>query len=131
MSQRLLTGKDFDHAARPLAAHEGPVVVCLCAEWCGTCRTYQADFADLASRYADFAFVWLDVEDDAELAGDLDIETFPTIMVLRDHALLFGGVLLPHIQHLDRLLGTLDDRRALPDNEFSAVARRLLDAPLR
>ena len=34
-------------------------------------------------------------------------------------------LLLPHIQHLDRLLATLADRPAQAENEFTPIARRL------
>ncbi len=126
VSPPLFTSDDVVAAARTQASAGRTVVVCLCADWCGTCRSYRTDFTTLAERYPEHAFVWLDVEDDADLAGDIDIETFPTVMVMQGESLLFGGVLLPHIHHLDRLLGTLGDRAALPENEFSPLARRLL-----
>jgi thioredoxin-like negative regulator of GroEL len=121
----LLTGDHFRSGSSPLVHCAGPVVVCLCAEWCGTCRAYQEELSRLAGRYPDHAFVWLDVDDDADLVGDLDIETFPTLMVLQGDALLFSGVLLPHIQHLDRLLATLADRPAQAENDFTPIAERL------
>ncbi len=57
------------------------MVICLCADWCGTCRDYRTMLADEAPRHAGTAFAWVDVEDDDELLGDLDIETFPTLLV--------------------------------------------------
>lgn len=122
---RILHGDDFRDAVSPLAGETRPVVICLCAEWCGTCRDYRTGFAALAARFQDHVFVWLDVEDDADIVGDLDIETFPTLMLMQGDDLLFGGVLLPHLQHLDRLITTLSDRRALAENEYSPVARKL------
>ena len=124
----LLFGDDFRGRANPLLGRSGPVVVCLCAEWCGICRTYRTELTALAARFPDHAFVWFDVDDDADLIGDIDIETFPTLTVIRDDALLFGGVLLPHIQHLDRLLGTLGDRTALPGGQFGTLLQRLRSA---
>ena len=121
----LLTGDDFRTGVSPLTDRTGVVVVCLCAEWCGTCRGYQEELSRLAGRYSDFVFVWLDVEDDADIVGDLDIETFPTLMVMQGEDLLFGGILLPLIQHLDRLLATLADRSPMPRNEFTPIAERL------
>jgi thioredoxin 1 len=118
----MLTADDLRTASVPLA---DDVVVCLCAEWCGTCRTYRDDFARLAEEFPRHTFVWLDVEDDTDLVGDIDIETFPTVLIAHQGDVLFGGILLPHIQHLDRLLATLDERKALPAGEYSEIVRRL------
>ncbi len=83
-------------------------VVCLCAEWCGVCRQYRADFDRLASRFPDIAFVWVDVEDEADLAGDLDIETFPSLVIADgDGTVLFAGPLTPQPEVLARLIGKL------------------------
>lgn len=80
------------------------VVVCLCAEWCGVCREFRAVFDAAAQAHPDFRFRWLDVEDEAELLGDLDIETFPTLVILDADALQFAGPVVPQAAHLERLL---------------------------
>lgn len=116
---------DLRHTSPPLA---NIVVACLCAEWCGTCRTYRADFARLAEKFPQLSFVWLDVEADTDFAGDIDIETFPTVLVARGGDILFGGILLPHIQHLDRLLGTLGERTPLPADEYAEIVQKLRGA---
>lgn len=79
-------------------------VTCLCAEWCGTCREYRTPFFKLAERYPQAEFVWLDVEYDAEKVGDLEVENFPTLRIARGDEVLFYGVMLPHAEHLARLL---------------------------
>ncbi|CAA9428964.1 MAG: Thiol-disulfide isomerase and thioredoxins, partial [uncultured Ramlibacter sp.] len=56
-------------------------VICLCAEWCGVCREWNAVFDELASRYPAMRFDWVDVEDESDAMGDVDIETFPTMLV--------------------------------------------------
>jgi thioredoxin 1 len=83
------------------------LVVCLCAAWCGTCREYQPGFAALAAQFPQARFVWVDIEDDADWAGDHDIENFPTVLIQRDASVLFYGTLLPHLSHLQRLLASL------------------------
>jgi thiol-disulfide isomerase/thioredoxin len=80
------------------------VVVCLCAEWCGTCREYRAGFERLAERFPGVKFLWRDIEDDAERLGDVEIENFPTILVRRREWVLFFGALLPQTGHLHRLI---------------------------
>jgi thioredoxin 1 len=84
-------------------------VVCLCAAWCDTCEIYRPLLAGLAAQRPDQRFAWIDIEDDADALGDdaLDIETFPTLMVLRDGLPLFHGPLLPNVATLARLLDAL------------------------
>jgi thioredoxin 1 len=82
-------------------------VTCLCAEWCGTCRDYRSPFFSLAERFPEADFVWLDVEYDAEQVGDLEVENFPTLRIEREGKVLFFGVMLPHVEHLSRLLEKL------------------------
>lgn len=55
----------------------------------------------------DEVHLWVDIEDDADQLGDLDIETFPTLLVLHRGRPLFFGPVLPQIDVIDRLLQTL------------------------
>jgi thiol-disulfide isomerase/thioredoxin len=80
------------------------VVTCLCAEWCDVCREYRPRFEALAQRFPQVKFAWLDIEDDAEEVGELEIENFPTIRVTRGAEQLFYGVMLPQPEHLARVL---------------------------
>jgi thioredoxin 1 len=82
-------------------------VSCLCAEWCGVCRDYRAGFVALGERFPRAAFSWLDVEDDSEVVGDVEVENFPTVTVKRGDTVLFHGVLPPQHAHLERLLEKL------------------------
>ncbi len=81
-------------------------VICLCAEWCGTCREYRVGFDALARVVEGAQFRWLDIENEAEALGDLDVENFPTLFIARGGSVLFYGTMLPHISHLERLLET-------------------------
>lgn len=82
-------------------------VVCLCAQWCGTCRDYRAVFEQLARVHPAVRFVWIDIEDEAEVAGDLDVETFPTLLIADGKAARFLGPLLPQAPVLSRLIESL------------------------
>jgi thioredoxin 1 len=84
-------------------------VVCLCADWCGTCRDYRPVFDQVAAGHPDMRFVWLDIEDESALVGELDIETFPTLLVADAAGLRFAGPLLPHASTLSRLLAALEN----------------------
>lgn len=82
------------------------LVVCLCAEWCGTCRDYRTGFDELAAEFPDTRFRWLDIEERADDLGDLDIENFPTLFIQRGERVLFFGTMLPYLSHLRRLIET-------------------------
>jgi len=66
-------------------------VVCLCAAWCGVCRQYEVEFRALQQQFPQVRFVWLDVEDEEELVGDLDVETFPTLLIAHLDRPMFLG----------------------------------------
>jgi thioredoxin 1 len=82
-------------------------VICLCAEWCGVCRDYRPVFEAVAARHPGLRFAWIDIEDEAERLGDLDIETFPTLLVAEGESQRFLGTLTPHAETLSRLLESL------------------------
>lgn len=82
-------------------------VVCLCAAWCNTCTDYRATFEAAAQQWPQMRFEWLDIEDESDIAGDLDVETFPTVLVSDGMHVRFVGPLLPQVAVLTRLIGSL------------------------
>lgn len=102
-------------------------VVCLCAAWCNTCGDYRAVFEALAREWPDLRFEWVDIEDDAELAGDLDVETFPTVLVADAGQARFLGPLLPQPAVLGRLIASLRAAESArpPDREAQALFERI------
>ncbi len=106
-----------------------PIVACLCAAWCDTCGAWRTEFERVAAASPQFAFRWIDIEDEADLLGDIDIENFPTVLVARAGEVLFAGTLRPDASHLRRLLDTIASGAALAppaDAEaWRALARRL------
>ena len=117
--------------ARSSPEPEPLLVACLCAQWCRTCDAYRdtlaatRDAMRLGHPAAAMRFVWVDIEDESELVGDLDIEDFPTILLARGDSVLFFGPLLPHAQTLDRLV-----RNAL-DNDMAALTAASLAPDVR
>ena len=107
-------------------------VVCLCAEWCGVCRDYAAPFAETALAFEGRAeFTRLDIEDEAELLGPVDVENFPTLLIARGAQVLFFGTITPHAQTLTRLVqGALAGEFAMQGNspEIDALAQRVQTA---
>jgi thioredoxin 1 len=84
------------------------LIACLCAAWCDTCEAYKAPFAELAKTHPDKCFAWIDIEDQADLIGDVDIENFPTILIEHADTTLFFGTMLPDTAQLARLISSLD-----------------------
>jgi thioredoxin-like negative regulator of GroEL len=74
-------------------------VACLCAAWCRLCDDYRAVLESLADELdragVPVSWHWVDIEDEADLVGDLDVETFPTIVVADDAHVRFAGALEP------------------------------------
>jgi thioredoxin reductase (NADPH) len=100
--------------AEPLRQN-GLLVACLCATWCKTCTEFRGTFDKLAASNADARFVWLDVEDDSAMVGDIEIENFPTLAVFRGATPIFYGVTMPQEGVVARTLASLkrEDRDAV------------------
>ena len=94
MHSLTLNPDNLDEVTAALA-RRSLVVACLCAAWCGTCTGYRAVFDDLAARHPDKLFVWIDIEDNAAVVGELDVENFPTLLIQHDDQVAFFGTVLP------------------------------------
>ena len=113
-----------------------PWVACLCAAWCVACREYGPTFAALAARFgADADFAWIDIEDDADALGDLDIENFPTLLIADAAGARFFGPVMPQASAAERLIrGALEGGLAaggdpaLVEHVGALVPRRLVAA---
>lgn len=104
------------------------LVVCLCAEWCGVCREYESRFTQLQSKFPQAQFLWLDVEDEADLMHPLDVENFPTLLLAVGNEPRFFGPVTPQPEMLERLIRaqTQDSTaHALTDPAVAALVSRV------
>ena len=108
------------------------LVACLCAEWCGVCRDYRSSFeqvkAAIQLEYPQAQFLWIDVEDEADLLHPLDVEDFPTLLIAVADTPRFFGPLTPQAQTLERMVRStaLDaSAKAMSDPELRAVVARI------
>lgn len=104
-------------------------VICLCAEWCGVCREWRAAFDRAALGHAGVRFAWIDVEDEAAAMGDVDIETFPTLLVAAAGRPMFFGPVLPAAAGVERLLASVLAPGAAPTGitvDVDALFQRLV-----
>lgn len=99
------------HAAAPHV-----VAAVLCAQWCSTCREFLPMLEALAARLPQHSWVWIDIEDDAALVGDVDVETFPTLAVYVDATLAHFGPVLPNPALVERLVASARPSVRGPDS---------------
>jgi thioredoxin 1 len=108
-------------------------VACLCAAWCGVCREWLPMFTAQARANPHMRFAWVDVEDEDESMGEVDIETFPTLLVARGDQVMFLAPIPPLASQFTRLLARLQ-AQPTPDpgvpGEADALLARLKPAVL-
>lgn len=83
-------------------------IACLCAGWCRLCDEYapvlEQVTSELVATHGGLRRHWIDIEDEADLVGDFDVETFPTLVVVGPEGVRFAGPLTPQPDTLRRLL---------------------------
>jgi len=121
------TRDDREALAAAFADPAQLTVVALCAAWCDTCGEFRGAFDRLAQSRPRLTFVWLDIEDDASVAGDVDVENFPTLAIYRGAEPIHFGVSLPHETTIGRLVDALAThaRPVAVDEAVSALPARL------
>ena len=110
-----------DSVATAFADPQRLTVVSLCADWCDTCKEFRSAFEAIADARPHVTFVWIDIEDDSAVAGDIDVENFPTLAVYRGEAVLHFGVSLPHEGTVARLVDALAERSSSINDAPEAV----------
>lgn len=104
-------------------------VACLCAAWCRTCESYRQVFEAVGAELPQdgLHLHWIDIEDQSELVGDLDIETFPTLLIADEQQVRFAGPLTPQPETLRRVLRAhlADPTPARVDADYLKLADRL------
>lgn len=90
------------------------LVACLCAAWCRLCESYRTTFEAAAARHPGHSFVYVDIEDQADLLQALDVENFPTLLVAEGASLRFLGVITPQPETLERMLRAAEEGNLPP-----------------
>jgi thiol-disulfide isomerase/thioredoxin len=116
-----------DQALAQDPAPEGWLVACLCAAWCRTCDDYRHTFDRLAGEFGAAArFLWVDIEDEAQALGAVDVVDFPTLLLAQGERIAFFGPVMPHLQTARQLLD-----RALQGKLEASVHASLDGLPAR
>lgn len=103
-------------------------VACLCADWCGSCRDYQERFEQVGRAFPGAQFVWVDIEDQADLIDPIEVDNFPTLLVVVDGVVHFFGSITPQTETLHRLVQAQLNSPPSPvaaNPAFTALAQRL------
>ena len=80
------------------------LIACLCADWCGTCKDYRTLFLQMQAEFPLARFVWVDVEDHADLVDPIEVDNFPTLLIAAQSEPQFFGTITPHLDTLRRLI---------------------------
>lgn len=75
------------------------------APWCGPCRAFGPIYERVAAANPDAVFGKINTEEEQELAGLFEIQSIPTLMIIRDGVLMFSQPGMLSEKALGELLG--------------------------
>lgn len=107
MSTVELTKDNFND----VISSEEIVLVDFWAAWCGPCRTFAPVYERVSERNPDLVFGKVDTEAEPGLAGEFQITSIPTLMIIRDNVVLYmqpGALREPRLEDLIEQARTID-----------------------